>query len=109
MAQEAAAPAFRLEGVQSASGAKGKARDLLAALRLLKLLEGMEGEGRTTSDEEKRILARFPGFGALANDLFPDPTTGEFKPGWETLGDELQELLSTEEYESAKRSTYNAF
>ena len=109
VAQEEAAPVFRLEGVQSASGAKGKARDLLAALRLLKLLEGMEGEGRITSDEEKRILARFPGFGALANEIFPDPATGAFKPGWETLGGELQELLSTEEYASAKRSTYNAF
>ncbi len=92
--------------MQTASGAKGKARDLLAAIRKLKELEST-GWGAGVLD--KQTLARFPGFGALANEIFPDPATGEFKPGWETLGGELQELLSTEEYASAKRSTYNAF
>lgn len=36
--------------------------------------------------------------------------TGRYKDaGWQTLGDELRSLLTPEEYESAKRSTYNAF
>ncbi len=92
--------------MQAASGVKGKARDLLAVIRKLKELEST-GWGAGILD--KKTLARFPGFGALANDIFPDPATGEFKPGWETLGGELRDLLSTEEYASAKRSTYNAF
>ena len=36
--------------------------------------------------------------------------TGRYKDGsWQALGEELKELLSQEEYDSAKRSTFNAF
>ena len=42
--------------------------------------------------------------------LFPDPVTGRYKDeGWKVLGEELQSLLTPEEYSSAKRTTFNAF
>ena len=53
---------------------------------------------------------RFGGFGPVALSLFPDPVTGTYKdPAWQTLGETLRMLLSPEEYESAKRTTFNAF
>lgn len=98
--------AFHLDGIETASGLKAKASDLLAAIRLLKWLET---DNREASAEEKRLLARFTGFGAIANYIFPEPGTGRYKEGWEGLGRELRGLLSEEEYASAKRSTFNAF
>jgi hypothetical protein len=42
--------------------------------------------------------------------LFPDPVTGEYKDdSWKALGEELQSLLTPEEYDSAKRTTFTAF
>ena len=56
------------------------------------------------------MLGRFPGFGCVALSIFPNPVTGEYKdPSWRMLGEELQSLLSPEEYVSAKRTTFNAF
>ena len=53
---------------------------------------------------------RFGGFGPVALSLFPDPVTGSYKdPAWQALGETLRMLLSPEEYESAKRTTFNAF
>ncbi len=46
----------------------------------------------------------------MALSLFPDPVSGRFKDaGWQVLGEELKGLLSPEEYQSAKRTTFNAF
>ncbi len=90
-----------------ASGDKGKARDILSAIRVLNRLET---EHRPTTASERLSLSHFGGFGAVALSLFPDPLTGKYKDaGWQTLGEELQSLLSPEDYESAKRTTFNAF
>ena len=90
-----------------AGGEKAKARDILAAIRTL---QRVEREHRTATDDERRALARFGGFGAVALSLFPDPVTGRYKDaGWQALGDDLKSLLTPEEYESAKRTTFNAF
>ena len=57
-----------------------------------------------------RHSCRFGGFGPVALSLFPDPVTGSYKdPAWQALGETLRMLLSPEEYESAKRTTFNAF
>ena len=89
-----------------ASGAKTKARDIIAAIRTLQTIER---EQRPATHDERDILARFGGFGAVALSLFPDPVTGRYKDaGWQVLGDELKALLSPEEYD-AKRTTFNAF
>jgi N12 class adenine-specific DNA methylase len=90
-----------------ASGEVGKARYILAAVRLLKRIES---EGRLPDVEERRTLSRFGGFGAVARSLFPDPATGRYKPGgWQALGEELERLLTPDEYASAKRTTFSAF
>jgi N12 class adenine-specific DNA methylase/predicted RNA methylase len=91
----------------AASGPKAKARDILAAIRTL---HQVEREHRPATESERRTLARFGGFGAVALSLFPDPITRRYKDaGWQVLGDELQSLLTPEEYDSAKRTTFNAF
>ena len=64
---------------------------------------------RPAALQEKQALARFAGFGPVALSIFPDPVTGKYKEGWQTLGDELKTLLTPAEYDSAKRTTFNAF
>ncbi len=91
----------------SSSGEKTKARDILTAIRILKRAEAQH---RAATSEEKTLLARFGGFGPVALTLFPDPIRGTYKDhGWRVLGEELKSLLTPEEYESAKRTTFNAF
>ncbi|HVX09894.1 MAG TPA: DEAD/DEAH box helicase family protein [Pirellulales bacterium] len=90
-----------------ASGDKTKARDIIAAIRTLTRIEQ---EGRRATQEERKILSRFGGFGAVARGLFPNPATGRYKDhGWQVLGDELKSLLTSEQYASARRTTFNAF
>jgi SAM-dependent methyltransferase len=90
-----------------AIGERAKSRDVLAAIRTLKALEK---EQRPATPNEKQVLARFCGFGPIALSIFPDPVTGEYKStGWQALGEELIALLTPAEYDSAKRTTFNAF
>ena len=89
-----------------ASGEKAKARDIITAVKTLQVIGK---EQRTATLEEKKILARFGGFGAVALSIFPDPVTNRYKDGWRSLGEELRSLLTPEEYDSAKRTTFNAF
>ncbi len=89
-----------------ASGEKAKARDIITAIRVLK---AVEREHRPPTDDEMQALRRFGGFGAVALSIFPDPSTGLFKDGWQAIGEELQSLLTPEEYDSAKRTTFSQF
>ncbi len=89
------------------SGEKAKARDVLAAIRTLKRIER---EHRAASPDERLTLARFGGFGPVALSIFPNPVTGRYKDAsWQALGEELRSLLTGEEYDSARRTTFNAF
>jgi hypothetical protein len=46
----------------------------------------------------------------VALSLFPDPVNGRYKDAtWQDLGEKLKELLTADEYASAKRTTFNAF
>ncbi len=90
-----------------ASGEKSKARDIIAAIRTVKRIED---EQRHATSDEKQVLARFAGFGPVALSIFPDPVTARYKDaGWQAVGEELKTLLTPEEYDSAKRTTFNAF
>jgi N12 class adenine-specific DNA methylase len=90
-----------------ASGEKAKARDIIAAIRTLK---AVEQERRPATAEERQILSRFSGFGPVALSIFPDPVTEKYKDhGWQAIGHELKTLLLPTEYDSAKRTTFNAF
>lgn len=88
------------------SGEKAKARDILTAIRTL---QAVEREQRPPTDDEMQVLRRFGGFGAVALSIFPDPSTGRFKDGWQAIGEELRSLLTPEEYDSAKRTTFSQF
>jgi N12 class adenine-specific DNA methylase len=83
-----------------AGGLAEKARDNLAAIRVLKAIEAEE---REASDDEKVTLARYVGWGAMAK-VFdrwqPDHLI--------RTADAVKELLTPEEYTSAKASTPNA-
>jgi N12 class adenine-specific DNA methylase len=73
-------------------------------------LKRIEDEHRPATAEERQTLIRFGGFGPVALSIFPDPVTRRYKDaGWQALGDELQSLLTPEEYASARRTTFNAF
>lgn len=88
-------------------GPKSQAREILAAI---KLLDQLDEDDRPASPKERQVLAKFGGFGQVALTLFPDPVTANYKDSdWQTLGEELQSLLSPEDYASAKRTTFNAF
>src|SRR5467141_388522 len=90
-----------------ASGEKAKARAILAAIRTLQAIEQAQ---QPAPPEERAVLARFPGFGPVALVLFPDPVTGQYKDAtWQQLGDQLQALLTPEDYASARRTTFTAF
>src|SRR5271166_5883791 len=94
-------------GGQVATGEKAKARDIIAAIRAL---QRIKREQRPATPDERQALARFGGFGAVALGIFPDPVRGAYKDAtWQALGEELTSLLSPEEYDSAKRTTFNAF
>lgn len=84
-------------------GLKTKYRDNVAAIRLLKELES---ENRLATPEEQKILARYVGWGGLAPVFNIYDRSGDSE--WNNERVELKELLSKEEYESARRSTLNA-
>jgi N12 class adenine-specific DNA methylase len=77
-----------------------KARDNIAAIRLLKTLEA---ENREADDDEKPVLARYVGWGGIPN-VFGYAPPGE----WRTTAAAVKELLTGPEYESARASTPNA-
>ena len=92
---------------RTASGEKAKARDILAAIRTLKAIEQ---EQRPATPEERQSSPASPASARWPCPSFPDPVTGRYKDAaWQELGEELQALLTPEEYASAKRTTFNAF
>ena len=87
------------EGAGKGFAAKEKFRQNVEAIRTL---EKIEGENRIATPEEQEILAKYVGWGGLA-DAFD-----ETKANWASEYQELKSLLSTEEYDSARESTLNA-
>ena len=78
---------------------KEKFRQNVEAIRTL---EKIEGERRNATPEEQEILAKYVGWGGLA-DAFDSS-----KANWANEHQELRNLLSPEEYASARESTLNA-
>lgn len=78
---------------------KEKFRQNVEAIRTL---EKIEGEHRTATPEEQEVLAKYVGWGGLA-DAFDSS-----KANWANEYQELKNLLSPEEYVSARESTLNA-
>ena len=96
---------FRLTGARRlGSDWKTRAADNIAAIRLM---GEIEAEARNATPEEQDQLALFASFGAgdLANNLFRRSPDEAFPKGWETLGKELEELVSPSELLSLARVT----
>ncbi|MBF0339463.1 MAG: DEAD/DEAH box helicase family protein, partial [Magnetococcales bacterium] len=82
---------------------KTKARDNLTAIKLVKQLAT---QGRAATPEERQLLARYVGWGGLSG-AFPN-SKGDFGPGMREIGAELRQILTDEEYATARKSTQYA-
>ena len=80
-------------------GDKTKYQYNVAAIRTLKQIEA---ESRLATPEEQEILSRYVGWGGLAQAFDPD------NEKWAREYAELNELLTPEEYTSARTTTVNA-
>jgi N12 class adenine-specific DNA methylase len=77
-----------------------KARDNIAAIRLLKTLET---EDREATEDEKAVLALYAGWGAMPN------VFGHYPPDeWRHMAVAVKEVLTGPEFEAARASTPNA-
>lgn len=81
-------------------GPKTKCQNNIAAIRLLKELQE---QGRPAMADEQITLAKFVGWGGLANALTPG------KAGWEQQYEEIKSLLTDEEFQAAQESTLTAY
>jgi hypothetical protein len=52
-------------------------------------LKQIETENRRSTPQEQRVLARYVGWGGMAN-AFRQPDTKEFKPDWKERGEQLE-------------------
>lgn len=77
-------------------GQKTKYRNNIDAI---KLLSQLEKEGRFATPDEQAVLAKYVGWGGLAQ-AFDDKNEG-----WSKEFAELRDLLTDEEYDAARRST----
>lgn len=80
-------------------GDKTRCQNNIAAIRLLKQIER---EKRSATPDEQQILAKYIGWGGLANAF------DSSKNDWSKEYAELKTLLTPEEYSSARSSTLNA-
>ena len=87
------------DSLELPNGEKARYKANVEAIRLVKQLEA---EGRYATEAEQVILSKYVGWGGLAN-AFSDK-----KADWAKEYGELKELLTEEEYSSARGSTLNA-
>ncbi|WP_166739058.1 PLxRFG domain-containing protein [Alkanindiges illinoisensis] len=83
-----------------AGGKKTKYRNNVEAIRLLKQLEQ---EGRQATAAEQKVLAKFVGWGGLAEAFKRD--NGAVTKGWEKEVAELEQLLAADEMKAAVDSS----
>ncbi|HEL0595185.1 DEAD/DEAH box helicase family protein [Streptococcus equi] len=82
-------------------GTRAKVEANLAAIRLVKELDK---SGRQASPPEQEILAKYVGWGGLANSFFDD-----YNPQFEIERAELKSLVSDKEYSDMKQSSLTAY
>ena len=73
-------------------------------INAIKTLINIENENRAATEQEKEILAKYVGWGGLA-DVFDESKKGQ----WESSREFLKSNLSDEEYTKARESTLTAF
>ena len=82
---------------------KGDRAKYSANIEAIKLLKKLEADGRYATAAEQAILAKYVGWGGLANAF------DERKEDWSNEYNELKGLLTDEEYRAARASTRSAF
>ena len=82
-------------------GTRAKVEANLVAIRLVKELDK---SGRQASPPEQEILAKYVGWGGLANSFFDD-----YNPQFEIERAELKRLVSDKEYSDMKQSSLTAY
>ena len=80
-------------------GAKAKYAANIAAIQTLR---AVESEHRNATQAEQEILSRYVGWGGVSDAFDPG------KPAWAKEYQELKDLLTPDEYNSARSSTLNA-
>src|SRR6266540_2137528 len=91
---------IRPEDALGRGSLKQKCRDNFAAIELAHRLDA---EARKATDDEKRVLVKYVGWGGIPQ-VFGDQPSNE----WASEREHLKQLLTAEEYESARASTLNA-
>jgi N12 class adenine-specific DNA methylase/predicted O-methyltransferase YrrM len=91
---------IRPEDALGRGSLKQKCQDNLAAIELVRRLDA---KGREATEDEKRILVRYVGWGGIPQ-VFAERGAGE----WDSERKRLRELLTPEECEFARASTLNA-
>ncbi|WP_424554870.1 SNF2-related protein [Streptococcus agalactiae] len=81
--------------------ARDKVETNIAAIRLVKILEA---ERRQASPSEQELLAKYVGWGGLANDFFDD-----YNPKFSKEREELKSLVTDKEYSDMKQSSLTAY
>ncbi|HGD6333384.1 TPA: SNF2-related protein [Streptococcus agalactiae] len=81
--------------------ARDKVETNIAAIRLVK---NLEVEHRIASPSEQELLAKYVGWGGLANDFFDD-----YNPKFSKEREELKNLVSDKEYSDMKQSSLTAY
>lgn len=81
--------------------ARDKVETNIAAIRLVKTLEM---ECRQASKREQELLAKYVGWGGLANDFFDD-----YNPKFSKEREELKSLVTDKEYSDMKQSSLTAY
>ncbi|HEN9970909.1 TPA: hypothetical protein U9K67_001369 [Streptococcus agalactiae] len=81
--------------------ARDKVETNIAAIRLVK---NLEVENRIASRSEQEFLAKYVGWGGLANDFFDD-----YNPKFSKEREELKSLVTDKEYSDMKQSSLTAY
>lgn len=87
------------ENFRYETGAKTRFHNNVAAIKLMK---EFRSEGRKATDDEKAVLSKYVGWGGLPYAFDPD------KPDWKKAYDKLKEVLSDDEYRTARNSVLTA-
>ena len=90
---------YRITNEMNLGGPKARFQSNLEAIKLLKSLEETAGQAMP---EQQQVLARYVGWGGLA-DAFE-----ESKASWHKEYEQLKQVLTPEEYMSARASVLNA-
>lgn len=87
------------------SGLAGEVAKFEANLKAIRLLKSLEQERRWPTKDERDVLNRYTGWGALQNAFERWHTGNELQAA---RARELTEVLTSDEYEAARASTLNA-